>query len=285
MRILVDTNILFSALVFPHSKPARALLYVADNHEIVLCDRNIMELRDILKRKAPKFLPDAEVLLTEMSYELIPAVDHAEKLIRDAKDQPILNAKQDGIPARRIFQEAVYDVGILETCRIKNFAKRIPKEASAPCGLHGGIPYAFFVTLTRKSFDIIMSAFFFQMVSYIHLMNVGGYDCNTHIHNPMFEKCSITNIQDFILQYRIFQRSKIMEAHIIEQFKNFLAENIKEHRIACDLVYWSCNPVAFNDDMHEIRKMLDANLAKFNNDGDVIPYHDLYKEYYRKHYK
>ena len=31
-------------------------------------------------------------MLAEMSYELIPAVDHAEKLIRDAKDQPILNA-------------------------------------------------------------------------------------------------------------------------------------------------------------------------------------------------
>lgn len=46
----------------------------------------------ILKRKAPKSLPDTEVLLAEMSYELIPAVDHAEKLIRDAKDQPILNA-------------------------------------------------------------------------------------------------------------------------------------------------------------------------------------------------
>ena len=92
MRILVDTNILFSALVFPRSKPARALLYIADNHEIVLCDRNIAELRDILERKAPKYLPDAEVLLAEMSYELIPAVDHAEKLIRDAKDQPILNA-------------------------------------------------------------------------------------------------------------------------------------------------------------------------------------------------
>lgn len=55
MRILVDTNILFSALVFPHSKLARALLYVADNYKIILCDRNIMELRDILKRKAPKF--------------------------------------------------------------------------------------------------------------------------------------------------------------------------------------------------------------------------------------
>lgn len=103
MRILVDTNILFSALVFPRSKPAQALLYVAENHEIVLCDRNLMELRDILKRKAPKFLPDAEVLLAEMSYELIPAVEHAEKLIRDAKDQPILNAA------------IVYDVDIILT--------------------------------------------------------------------------------------------------------------------------------------------------------------------------
>lgn len=79
------------------------LLYVAQNHEMVLCDRNITELRDILNRKAPRFLPDAEVLLTEMSYELIPAVDHAEKLMRDAKDQPILNAA------------IVYDVDVILT--------------------------------------------------------------------------------------------------------------------------------------------------------------------------
>ena len=92
MRILVDTNVLFSALVFPKSKPTQTLLYIADNHEIVLCDRNIAELRDILQRKAPRYLPDAEVLLAEMSFELVPSVDYAEKLIRDAKDQPILNA-------------------------------------------------------------------------------------------------------------------------------------------------------------------------------------------------
>lgn len=92
MRVLVDTNVLFSALLFPHSKPARALLCVANRHQLVLCDRNITELRDILQRKAPRFLPDMDVFLAELSYELIPAVDHAEKLIRDAKDQPILNA-------------------------------------------------------------------------------------------------------------------------------------------------------------------------------------------------
>ena len=92
MRILVDTNVLFSALLFPRSRPAQALLHVAAAHEVVLCDRNIYELRDILERKAPRYLPDAEVFLAELSYELIPAVDHAEKLMRDAKDQPILDA-------------------------------------------------------------------------------------------------------------------------------------------------------------------------------------------------
>jgi predicted nucleic acid-binding protein len=37
-------------------------------------------------------LPDAEVFLAELSYELIPSAYHTEKLIRDVKDQPILNA-------------------------------------------------------------------------------------------------------------------------------------------------------------------------------------------------
>lgn len=92
MRILIDTNILISALLFPHSKPAKALLYISQCHDMVLCDINLTELRDVLKRKAPSVLPDAEVLLVELSYELIPATYHMEKLIRDAKDQPILNA-------------------------------------------------------------------------------------------------------------------------------------------------------------------------------------------------
>lgn len=92
MKILVDTNILISAVLFPRSKPAKALVYTAENHEMVLCDQNLTELREVLNRKAPQALPDAEVLLTELSYDLIPAAPHAQKLIRDVKDQPILNA-------------------------------------------------------------------------------------------------------------------------------------------------------------------------------------------------
>ena len=103
MRILVDTNILISAILFPKSLVAKALLYITDNHSIVFCDQNISELREVLRRKKPDKLPDAEVLLAELSYELIPASYHAEKLIRDAKDQPILNAA------------IVYDVDIILT--------------------------------------------------------------------------------------------------------------------------------------------------------------------------
>ena len=79
-------------MLFPGSKPAKALLYVSGYHETVICDRSIYELYDVLKRKAPEALPDAEVFLAELSYELIPAVNNGTKLIRDAKDQPILNA-------------------------------------------------------------------------------------------------------------------------------------------------------------------------------------------------
>lgn len=92
MRILVDTNILISAILFPKSQVAQTLLYITEHHDMVLCDTNIYEFREVIGRKKPEKLPDAEVLLAELSYELIPAAYHAEKLIRDAKDQPILNA-------------------------------------------------------------------------------------------------------------------------------------------------------------------------------------------------
>jgi predicted nucleic acid-binding protein len=49
-------------------------------------------MREVIKRKMPDLLADAEVFIAELPYELIPSVERAEKLIRDPKDQPILNA-------------------------------------------------------------------------------------------------------------------------------------------------------------------------------------------------
>ncbi len=92
MRILIDTNVLFSALLQPSSRPARALVHAAEHHRVVLCKRNVSELREILLRKAARYLPAAEELLDTMAYELIPEVEHTTQYIRDVKDQPILNA-------------------------------------------------------------------------------------------------------------------------------------------------------------------------------------------------
>ncbi len=92
MRILVDTNILISAILFPYRKVAQTLLYITEHHNMVLCDSNIYELLEVLNRKKPDKVPNAEVFLAELSYELIPAVHSNDNLIRDIKDQPILNA-------------------------------------------------------------------------------------------------------------------------------------------------------------------------------------------------
>ena len=68
MHILTDTNILFSALLFPNSKPAMALLHVVTHHTLVLCDINTFELIDIVNRKIPNRLSDAKAFLQDSYY-------------------------------------------------------------------------------------------------------------------------------------------------------------------------------------------------------------------------
>ena len=92
MKILADTNILISALLYPESTPARALYHAADNHDFVLSDHNVAEFRKIAKEKFSKAQADIDLFLTELTYELIIAPETPQKLIADPKDAPILNA-------------------------------------------------------------------------------------------------------------------------------------------------------------------------------------------------
>ncbi|MBQ9390001.1 MAG: putative toxin-antitoxin system toxin component, PIN family [Synergistaceae bacterium] len=89
---MVDTNILFSAMLLPKSVPAKALLRAVKKHRVILCDRNISELKDILRRKAPNLLPYVDDFLAGLQYEHIPVADYAGIQIRDENDQLILNA-------------------------------------------------------------------------------------------------------------------------------------------------------------------------------------------------
>ena len=92
MKIMADTNILFSALLFPESRPAKALFNIVENHTLILCDYIIAELRDVIARKRPDLLADIDLLMAKLSYELVPAPLQPSKLISDPKDHPILNA-------------------------------------------------------------------------------------------------------------------------------------------------------------------------------------------------
>jgi len=92
MKVLADTNIYISALLYPASKPAHALMSAAENHQLVLTDHNITELHRVVKEKFPNKLADADVLLAKLSFDLVFAPLAAQKLISDPNDAPILNA-------------------------------------------------------------------------------------------------------------------------------------------------------------------------------------------------
>jgi predicted nucleic acid-binding protein len=89
---MTDTNILFSSLLLPKARPAKALFYIIEQHNLILCDFIVTELRNVVSRKRPDLLADIDLFLTNLPYELIPAPMQPSKLISDPKDYPILNA-------------------------------------------------------------------------------------------------------------------------------------------------------------------------------------------------
>ncbi|MCL2023512.1 MAG: putative toxin-antitoxin system toxin component, PIN family [Oscillospiraceae bacterium] len=121
MKILVDTNILISALLNPNGVPAQALLLVAQNHELILSDYNIAELRRVTSEKFPNKHADVDVLLAKLTYEIVPAPLMPQKLITDPKDAPILNAA------------IIYEVDLIISGdkHFRNLALERPKVVSA----------------------------------------------------------------------------------------------------------------------------------------------------------
>ena len=98
MRILIDTNILISASLFPDSLPARAYyLAVCPPNKGIVCDQNIDEFRAVYNRKFPHKLSVmehflAQALLTLQVVSTSVDAESKESEIRDVKDRPILRA-------------------------------------------------------------------------------------------------------------------------------------------------------------------------------------------------
>lgn len=94
MRIMTDTNVLLSAILYPGGRAAGALKFaVRAGHTICLCEFIIDEMRLVVKRKFPGKEHALEQFLAEFSYELLPSPAVPPQnlpSIRDDKDLPIL---------------------------------------------------------------------------------------------------------------------------------------------------------------------------------------------------
>lgn len=91
IRVLVDTNVVISALLFPKSTPAQALYVVLDEHRLVLTEWIIDELHEVVTRKRPDLLPALDDLLAALDFELAGPGERGIP-IADPDDQPILDA-------------------------------------------------------------------------------------------------------------------------------------------------------------------------------------------------
>jgi len=91
MRIMIDSNVIVSAVYNPESKPAKVLSDVCENHTLVLCDYIIAECYDVVNRKFPQHLFALNELFASLGYELI-AAPRTGLTMTDPKDSPILNS-------------------------------------------------------------------------------------------------------------------------------------------------------------------------------------------------
>jgi len=92
MRVLIDTNVLISAMIWQNSIPATAVFHVAKHHEALICEQSLHELRAIINLKFQKYESDIDAFLSSFRYEQISAKEGVGPHVRDVKDQTIMDA-------------------------------------------------------------------------------------------------------------------------------------------------------------------------------------------------
>lgn len=93
MRVMLDTNVLVSALLFPGAKMDAMMSCIFTEHQLVLSSYVVEELKSVVGRKFPKKEHVIDKLLMMMSFEYVYTPEEIEDglfAIRDVKDYPVL---------------------------------------------------------------------------------------------------------------------------------------------------------------------------------------------------
>jgi putative PIN family toxin of toxin-antitoxin system len=93
MRVMLDTNVLISLLLFPDPRMNAMMERIFTDHEFVLSSFVVDELKDVVRRKFPAKVKAVDKLLLKMSYDLVYTPEEMDETlfsIRDMKDYPVL---------------------------------------------------------------------------------------------------------------------------------------------------------------------------------------------------
>lgn len=95
MRVMLDTNILISALLFPSEQIELFFQTVTERNTVVLSSYVVQEFHHVIQRKFPHRQEDADRFLSHFAFELVYTPEFLETPlipIRDAKDYPVLHS-------------------------------------------------------------------------------------------------------------------------------------------------------------------------------------------------
>lgn len=101
MRIMIDTNVIISAALFPNGRAAKAFFRaMLPPYQPIVCDYIVDELHRKFREKFPERLTELEAFLFQaLSFiEVVKTPDDVvelERKVRDPKDRPILRAALD----------------------------------------------------------------------------------------------------------------------------------------------------------------------------------------------
>lgn len=94
MRIMLDTNILLSVILFPSAVTSSFREIIEQNHSVFLCDYVLEELRLVTMRKFPQRLASLNRFFRDFPFTFLYAPrewnEDTVPEIRDMKDSPIL---------------------------------------------------------------------------------------------------------------------------------------------------------------------------------------------------
>ena len=101
MKIMIDTNVIISAALFPNGNTAKAFFKaMMPPYEPIVCDYIVDELHRKFQEKFPEKQTELEAFLFQaLSFiEVVKTPEdavEAESKVRDVKDRPILRAALD----------------------------------------------------------------------------------------------------------------------------------------------------------------------------------------------